>query len=144
MENTRGPFQCLVVSRRVPRYTHLPDAPEARTLLLVDDVKIENTAKTERELSHRVRVDLITAFKVFTSASDVAPKLCFFLPPSRRGLRGHPYKLLHDASHRRRRRSAFSVRDLKYWNKLSVSVVTAPSVKIFKGWITPWKPHSCI
>ncbi len=43
-----------------------------------------------------------------------------------------PYKVLQGASHRRRRGSAFSVRVVKYWNKLPVSVVTVPSVTIFK------------
>ncbi len=41
-------------------------------------------------------------------------------------------KVLQDASHRRRRGSAFSVRVVKYWNKLSASVVTAPSINVFK------------
>ncbi len=56
----------------------------------------------------------------------------FFLPPARRGLRGHPYKALQGKSHRRRRGSAFWVRVEKYWNKLPTSVVTAHSVNIFK------------
>ncbi len=56
----------------------------------------------------------------------------YFLPPARRGLRGHPYKVLQGASHCRRRGSAFSVRVMKYWNKSPVSVVTAPSANIFK------------
>ncbi len=55
-----------------------------------------------------------------------------FHPPARRGLRGHPFKILQGASHRRRRGSAFSVRVVKYWNKLSTSVVTATSVNVFK------------
>ncbi len=56
----------------------------------------------------------------------------FFLPASRRGLRGHPFKALQGVSHRRRRGSAFSMRVVKYWNKLPASVVTAPSVNVFK------------
>ncbi len=36
----------------------------------------------------------------------------FFLPPTRPGFRGHHYNVL------RRRGSAFSVRFVKYWNKL--------------------------
>ncbi len=51
---------------------------------------------------------------------------------SLRGLRGHPFKVLQGASHRRRRGSAFSVWVVKYWNKLAASVVTAPSVNVFK------------
>ncbi len=56
----------------------------------------------------------------------------FFLPPTRRGLRKHPYKVLQGTSHRRRRGSAYSVRVVKYWNKPPASVVKAPSVNIFK------------
>ncbi len=79
----------------------------------------------------RIRVDLITALKIFTGPLDADPNL-FFLPPSRRGLRGHPYKVLQDTNHRQRRGSAFSVRVVEYCNKLPVSVATAPSVKLFK------------
>ncbi len=79
----------------------------------------------------RLRVDLITAFKTFKGLLDIVPNL-FFLPPARRGLRGHPFKLVQGASRLRRRGSAFSVRVVKYWNKLPVSVVTAPSVGVFK------------
>ncbi len=95
----------------------------------------------------RFRADLITAFKIFKNLLDIAPNL-FFLPPARRGLRGHPYKLLQGASHRRRRGSAFSVRFVKYWNKLPASVAAAPSVNVFmKGLekvrteILPRLPH---
>ncbi len=79
----------------------------------------------------RLRADLITAFKIFKGLLDIDPNL-FFLPPARRGLRGHPFKVLQGAGHRRRRGSAFSVRVVKYWNKLPASVVTAPSVNVFK------------
>ncbi len=79
----------------------------------------------------RLRADLITAFKIFKSLLDIDPNL-FFLPPARRGLRGHPFKVLQGAGHRRRRGSAFSVRVVKYWNKLPASVFTAPSVNVFK------------
>ncbi len=74
----------------------------------------------------RLRAYLITAFKIFKGILDNDLKL-FFLPPARRGLRGTPsrYSKVRD---RRRRVSAFSVRVVKYWNKLAASVVTAPSV----------------
>ncbi len=82
----------------------------------------------------RLRADLITAFKMFKGLLDIDPNL-FFLPPARRGLRGHPYKLLQCASHRRRRESAFSVKVVKYRNRLPSSAVIAPSVNISrKGW----------
>ncbi len=78
----------------------------------------------------RLRDNLITTLKIFKGLLDVDPNL-FIVPPARRGLRGHPYKVLQGACHRRRRGSAFSVRVVKYWNKLPASVVTAPSVNVF-------------
>ncbi len=63
----------------------------------------------------RLQDDLITAFKIFKGLVHIDPNL-FFLPPARRGLRGHPFKVLQGANHRRRRGSAFSVRVVKYWN----------------------------
>ncbi len=71
----------------------------------------------------RLQDNLFTAFKIFKGPLDIDPNL-FFLPPARRGLRGHPFKILQG--------SAFSVRVVKYWNKLPASVVTAPSVDVFK------------
>ncbi len=41
----------------------------------------------------RLRADLITVFKIFKGLVDIDPNL-FFLPPTRRGLRGHPFKVL--------------------------------------------------
>ncbi len=79
----------------------------------------------------RLRADLITAFKIFKGLLDIDPNL-FFLPPARRGLGGHPFKVLQGASLRRRRGSAFSLRVVNCWNKLPASVVTAPSVNVFK------------
>ncbi len=43
---------------------------------------------------------------------DIDPNL-FFLPPARRGLRGHQNNAFQSASHRRRRGSAFSVKVVK-------------------------------
>ncbi len=65
---------------------------------------------------------------IFTGLLDVDPNL-FFLPPTLRSLRRRPIKVHLSTSHRLRRGSAFSV---KYWNKLPASVVTTPSVNIFK------------
>ncbi len=47
-------------------------------------------------------------------------------------LRGHTYRLLQGPSRLRRRSSAFSVRVVKYWNRLPAHLVLAPSVSIFK------------
>ncbi len=59
----------------------------------------------------------------------------FFLTPARHGLRGHPYKVLQGANRRRRGGSVFSVRVVKYWNKLPASVLKIPSANILrKSW----------
>ncbi len=50
----------------------------------------------------------------------------------RPGLRGHPFKVLRGPSRRLRRKSPFSTRVVKYWNRLLTSIVTAPSVNSFK------------
>ncbi len=47
----------------------------------------------EKLQRRRLQADLITAFKLFTGRFDIDPNL-FFLPPTRRGLREHPYKVL--------------------------------------------------
>ncbi len=67
----------------------------------------------ERLQRRRLRDDLITAFKIFKGLLDIDPNL-FFLLPARHDLRGHPFKALRGASHRRRRGSAFSMRVVKY------------------------------
>ncbi len=82
-------------------------------------------------LARRLRDDLIEAFMIFKGILEIDSNL-LFLPPARHGLRGHPFKVLQDASHRQRRASASSVRVVKCWNKLPASVVTAPSVNVFK------------
>ncbi len=80
----------------------------------------------------RLQADLITTFKIFTGVLDISPNL-FFLPPARRGLRGHPYKVLQGVTSRRSRGSAFLLMVAKYWNKLpvSVNVFKKRSVKVW-------------
>ncbi len=41
----------------------------------------------------RLQADLITVFKIFTGLLDIDLNLSF-LPPARRGLKGHPYMVL--------------------------------------------------
>ncbi len=79
----------------------------------------------------RLKAELITALKISKGLLDIDPNL-FFLPSARCGLRRHPYVVFQGASHRRRRGLAFSVRVVKYWKKLPISVITAPSVNVFK------------
>ncbi len=70
----------------------------------------------------RIGTDLILAFK-----GEVDLNLSDFL------IRGHTYLLLQGPSHLRRRSGAFSVRVLKYWNRLPVHLVLSPSVSSKNG-----------
>ncbi len=88
-------------------------------------------SEPKRNTVNQICALLITTFKILMDLLDIDPNL-FFLPPARRGLRGHPYKVLQGACHRRRRGSAFSVKVVKHGNKLPASVVTAPSINVFK------------
>ncbi len=76
----------------------------------------------------RLRADLILAFKIFKGEVDLNPSE-FFLHPPPAGLRGHIYRLLQSL---RRRSGAFSVRIVKYWNRLRAHLVLAPSCSILK------------
>ncbi len=65
----------------------------------------------------RLQANLILAFKIFKGEVDLNPSK-FFLRPSQAGLRGHTYRLLQGPSRLRRRSGAFSVRIVKFWNRL--------------------------
>ncbi len=67
---------------------------------------------------------------MFKGEVDLNPE--FFLRPPRAGLRGHTYRLLQAPSRLRRRNGTFSVRVVKYWNRLPAHLVLSPSVSIFK------------
>ncbi len=138
----RRPFQDLAKSEFIPLYGTLvrPQPSSANSKISYKVGYWHALPPLRREIAavgplflavRRLRADLITAFKIFKGILDIDPNL-FFLPPARCGLSGHPYKVLQGASHRRRRWLAFSMRALKYWNRLPASVVTAPSVKVFK------------
>ncbi len=81
----------------------------------------QNRLEKERTLNAEKRplnyTDQIPTFKIFKGLLIVNLNL-FFQPPARRGLRGHAYKVLQGAGHRRRRGLAFSERVVKYCNKL--------------------------
>ncbi len=79
----------------------------------------------------RLRADLILAFKNFKREVDLNLSV-FFIRPPRAGLRGHTYRLLHGPSLLRQRSGAFSVRVVKYWNRLPAHIVLPPSVSFFK------------
>ncbi len=79
----------------------------------------------------RLRTDLILAFKVPKGEVDLSPS-DFFLRPPRAGLTGPTCRLLLGPSRFRRRSGVFSVRVVKYWNKLPAPLVLSPSVSIIK------------
>ncbi len=162
----RRSFQDLSKSAFIPLYgawvsPHLEDGMPACSPNLVADINhlegMQRSAtslvpgmrhlqqRLQRLVLHflqrrRLRVDLITAFKVFKGLLDIDPNL-FFLLHARRGLRGHLNKVLQGASHCRSRGPAFSVRVVKYCTKLPASVVTTPSGKGFKKWFWQNFPH---
>ncbi len=55
-------------------------------------------------------------------------RTCIYSPPTRRGFRGHPYKVLQGKSYHQTRGSVFSMRIVK----LPASIIKAPSAAIFK------------
>ncbi len=73
----------------------------------------------------------LVAFKIITGLLDVDSNLSF-PAPTRRSLRGRTHRVLKGKTHRRRGGSDFRVRAAKYRNKLTASVITVPSVYIFK------------
>ncbi len=79
----------------------------------------------------RLRADLIRAFKLFKGEVGLNPSN-FFLRPPRVGLRGHTYRLLQGPSRLQHMSGAFSVRVVKFWNRLPAHLVLSPSVSIFK------------
>ncbi len=79
----------------------------------------------------RLRADLILAFKIFKVEVDLNPSE-FFLHPPQAGLQGHTHRFLQEPSRLRRRSGAFSVRVVKYWNRLPSHLALTPSVSIFK------------
>ncbi len=70
-------------------------------------------------------------YKMFSRGSDL-DTTSFFIPPVRPALRGHPFKVLQVPCRQLRRKSSFSTRVVKYWNRLPTPIVTAPSVNSFK------------
>ncbi len=78
-----------------------------------------------------IQTDLVLAFKNFKGEVNFYPSE-FFLCPLRAGLRGHTYRLQQGSSRLRRRRGAFSVRIVKFWNRLSARLILSPPVFIFK------------
>ncbi len=72
-------------------------------------------------------VEQIWLQKIFVGILVVDPH--FFLPPTRRGLREHPYRALQCCQ---KGGSAVSASVVKHWNKLPAPFITADSVNIFK------------
>ncbi len=68
---------------------------------------------------------------MFSGGIDLDHSL-LFIPPVRPGLRGHPFKVLQGPYRRLRRKLSFSIRLVKYWNRLPTSTAIAPSVNACK------------
>ncbi len=102
-----------VATRLVRGLRHVPYEERLRQL---------NLFSLERR---RLRAHLILAFQILKGEVDLNPSE-FFLPLPRAGLRGHTYRLLQGPSRLRRRSAAFSVRVVKYWNRLPEHLVLAP------------------
>ncbi len=79
----------------------------------------------------RLRGDRIVVCNMFSGGFDLYPSL-FFIPPVRPGLSGLPLNVLQGPSRRLQRKSSFSTRVVKYWNRLPTPIVTAPSLNSFK------------
>ncbi len=77
----------------VEEINHLERIPRLATRLVTGMRHLPYEESLQRR---RLQADLITAFKIFTGLLDIDPKL-FFLPPTRRGLRGHPYRVSQGA-----------------------------------------------
>ncbi len=62
---------------------------------------------------------------------DLDPSL-FFINQVQPGLKSYSFKVLQGPSQRFRRKSSFSIRVVKHWNTLPITIVTAPSINSFK------------
>ncbi len=83
-------------------------------------------------LTHRrIRGDLIVMFKITHGLLEF-PMASTYTHPTREGLRGHAYKFHQQRCCTRRRRFAYTIRPVPFWNKLSAEIVNASSVKSFK------------
>ncbi len=72
-------------------------------------------------------------FKIYKGEVDLHSSE-FFLRPPRAGLREHTYRLLHGPSRLRRRSGAFSVRVVKYWNRLPEHLVYIFKKQLGRQW----------
>ncbi len=89
-------------------------------------------------LTHRrIRGNLISMFKI-THNLLLFPMESTFTHPTRKGLRGHAYKLHQQRCCTRRRQFDFTIRFVLFWNKRPAKIVNEFSVKSFLG--TPGFP----
>ncbi len=56
----------------------------------------------------------------------------FLITPVLPGLKGNPFKVLQDPTRPLRRKSSFSTRVVKYWNRIPTPIATAHPVNFFK------------
>ncbi len=79
----------------------------------------------------RIHGDLIGMFRITHGLLEF-PMAFVFAHPTRKGLRGHAYKLHPQRCCTRRRQFAFTIRAVPFWNKLPAEIVNASSVISFK------------
>ncbi len=81
----------------------------------------------------RLRGDLIIKYKMlWMQTIGSGPQPPFFIPPVRPGLRCHPLNVLQGTSRHLRRKSSFSTRLVKLWNRLHAPIETVYSINTFK------------
>ncbi len=84
-------------------------------------------------LTHRrIRGHLLVMFKITHSLLEF-PIASTFVYPTHQGLRGHAFKFHKQRCCTRRRKFAFTIRAVPFWNKLPAETVNASSVKSFKA-----------
>ncbi len=99
-------YVCLAYMKSVQDTTHLPHKTLSRP---------------------RFRGNIIAAYKMFTAGLDLDISL-FFVLSARPGLKDRVFKVLQGLRRGLRRSTPSSIQAAKFWNRLSTSIVTTPSI----------------
>ena len=78
-----------------------------------------------------LRADMIKVWKIFNGLSPIIPSDLFQLVGDAR-TRGHTFKIFHQRTSIELRKRFFSNRVISLWNALPSSVVSAPTLPVFK------------
>lgn len=82
----------------------------------------------------RLYRDMVMVYKIINNLVDLSPEEFFTFPT--RETRGHPLKLSYPRFRLNCRKNFFSNRVVKVWNGLPESVVMAPSLSLFKKYLS--------